>query len=88
MNRIYGTDGNVYETSISNGKENTSLKNEKEEFAIAELNKIKAEIKSYEIRRKLEFPNCRDCIFCTKDTFTEIYRTIDKHISELKGEQE
>ena len=51
MNRMYGTDGNVYETSISNGKEYMSLKNEKEEFAIAELDKIKAEIKEPNIRR-------------------------------------
>ena len=61
--------------------------NQKREFAIEELEKIKEEIKSYEIRRKLEFtPNCRDCVFCTRDTFTDIYRTIDNHISELKGE--
>lgn len=33
MNIIYGTDGNVYKTSISNGKEEyMSLKKEKEEF--------------------------------------------------------
>ena len=58
----------------------------KEDSTIAELEKIKAEIKSYEIRRKLEFtPNCRDCVFCTRDTFTDIYRTIDNHISKLKG---
>ena len=45
MNRVYGTDGNVYETSISNGKEYTSSKKEKEEFAIAELEYLKADIR-------------------------------------------
>ena len=45
MNRIYGTDGNVYETSISNGKEYTSSKKEKEEFAISELEYLKADIR-------------------------------------------
>lgn len=45
MNKIYGTDGNIYETSISNGKEYTSSENEKEEFAIEELEHLKADIR-------------------------------------------
>ena len=32
MNIVYGTDGNVYETSISNGNEYMSSKKEKEEL--------------------------------------------------------
>lgn len=80
MNMIYGTDGNVYKTSISNGKENTSLKNEKEEFAIAELDKIKAEIK--ELEKEWNFFDD----YRKKEGLYYASRIIDKHIAELKGE--
>ena len=76
MNRIYGTDGNVYETSISNGKENMLLKNEKEEFAIAELDNIKAEI--------LDKVSMYENEFLIEPHFVE--EVINKRISEIKGE--
>ena len=81
MNKIYGTDGNAYETSISNGKEYVLLKmNEKEEFVIEELNKIKAEIK--ELEKEWNFFDD----YRKKEGLYYASKIIDNHISELKGE--
>ena len=79
MNRIYGTDGNVYETSISNGKEYT--KKEKEEFAIAELERIKLEI------HKLAFDD-NDKEYIGVIDNDDVMDLIDKRIDELKGSDE
>jgi len=83
MNIIYGRDGNVYKTSISNGKEYMSSKKEKEEFAIAELEKIKDEMnvelfEEYSAEREFD----RGYESCLKQQINRI----DNHIKELKGE--
>lgn len=87
MNKIYGTDGNVYETSISNGKEHTSSKKEKEEFAIAELEKIKTEIigSCNNIAEEVSDLSYTRKIY-VYEQLSEIKGAIDNHISELKGE--
>lgn len=78
MNRVYGTDGNVYTTSISNGKEYTSSKNEKEDFAIKKLKQIEKRFEE-EIERSANTNRYRDGIaFCKA--------VIHNTITELKGE--
>ena len=51
-----------------------------------ELEKIKAKIGLYENDCMLSCPNNDDCRDCNNNMFGSIYRIIDKHISELKGE--
>lgn len=93
MNKIYGTDGNVYETSISNGREYTSSKKEKEEFAVAELEKILSYTNNM-AKNIIEQGPPDFNGFGNKDEALALYGfvcikiTVENKISELKGEKE
>ena len=57
------------------------------EFAIAELESLKAEIGIYYNDCLLSISdNDEECKICNKNVFESILRKINNHISELKGE--
>ena len=60
---------------------------EARKFAITELEGIKAEIGLYYSDCLLSLSdNDEDCKICNKNVFESIFRKIDRHISELKGD--